>query len=343
MKAEIRGFDNTSDDLRVGKNSYLRLLLLLQLLTPHAYGTAALGRNDVYSFSPVHFLLYALQLLADIRHKESIVKAFERLSGVRIQRVSTTGLVAELVWPRSLPAAAALQVPADDCARDALSPQACTSKLFNRLCGAADYPASSTRITISWSREETKETQRHMQPAPAPFSMAAGTAAAAIAAEPATPIRQRVQIVRPCLPPGGFSTDSAVCTPLLAPHGGRAYGADTTASADGAAPSTADVAAGRKGGAVPEWNQPQPPSAAAGEPRFLPITSCKLQSSFPVLRAVAAAAASGTAGGATNAEALPPHRRWMATVEQLRYFLLGAVQRSLQHMLVQVSCSSCSP
>ncbi|CDI75736.1 hypothetical protein, conserved [Eimeria praecox] len=294
MKAEIRGFDNTSGDLR---------------------------------------------LLADIRHKESIVKAFERLSGVRIQRVSTTGLVAELAWPRSLPAVAALQIPADTCIRDAVLPQESTSKVFSSLYGAADYPAASTRITISWSREDMRQTelQRRTQPAPVPFprtTPAAGAISAA-AAEPATPIRQRVQIVRPCLPPGGLPPDSAVCTPLLASRRERAYGADAGASADVATPAAAGATAGRTVRAVSQRDLQQPQSAASGEPRFLPITSCKLQSRFPVLRAVAAVATSGTVGDASGAEALPPHRRWMFTVEQLRYFLLGAVQRSLQQMLLQ--------
>ncbi|CDJ49828.1 hypothetical protein, conserved [Eimeria brunetti] len=294
MKAEIRGFENTSDDLR---------------------------------------------LLADIRHKESIVKAFERLSGVRIQRVSTTGLVAELAWPRSRPAAAALQIPVDTCARDAVPPRASISKPFGRLHGTADYPAASTRITISWSREETQQTdmRRRTLPVRVPVSVTTNAAAAAEAAaanEPATPTRQRVQILKPCLPPGGLPTDSAVCTPLLAPRRGRAYGSDKAAPAGAAAPTAADAAASNSG-IVLQWNQPQPLPAATGEPRSLPITSCKLQSRFPVLRAVAAVAASGTADGAANAEALPPHRRWMFTVDQLRYFLLGAVQRSLQQILLR--------
>ena len=350
MKAEIRGFDNTSDDLRVGKNSdseaFTYLVCIPMVTTDHPLSAtpAFVKRHELYFLPPIYFMLLTLQLLADIRHKESIVKAFERLSGVRIQRVSTTGLVAELAWPRSLPAAVALQIPVDNCATDIMSPQATNNKVFHRLYGAADYPAASTRITISWSREETQQTQlqRHAQPAPGPSLKITSAASAAAAPEPATPIRQRVQIMRACPPPGGISTESAICTPLLASRRGKPYGADIATSAGAMGIAAADAPSARTVGAVSQWNQPQHASAAAGEPRFLPITSCKLQSRFPVLRAVAASANSGTIGGMVNSEALPPHRRWMFSVEQLRYFLLGAVQRSLHQMLLQASRPSCS-
>ena len=309
-----------------------------------------------------------LQLLADIRHKESVVEAFERLSGMRIQRVSTTGLVAELAWPRSLPAAAALQLPAvaapaassgDSAAVDSRG----SSSPLQRLSAAADHPVPPTRITISWSQEETQQQQQQKQhsmtrnelrqlPQPQPIAQpaiaggvtagaaaaAAATAAAATAAaaaEPRTPLRQRVQIMRPCLPAGNLPCDSAVCTPLLARCRGGGFATEASVAAPAAATAAAAAAAQRQ-------QQQQQGEIAGGtnqaSSRFLPITSCKLQSRFPVLRAAAGAAAAAlTAGSAAAAEALPPHKRWMYSVELLRYLLLGAVQRSLQQMLVQVS------
>lgn len=293
-------------------------------------------------FSSVRALFSVLQLLADIRHKESIVEAFGRLSGVRIHRVSTTGLVAELVWPRSLPTVAALQLAAGTCGTDAMAQRECSS---SPLCGpsaSADYPVASTRIAISWDRQVTEPAQmlKRSQPAPRLASVPSTAAAKrasptpAAAADSSTPLRQRVQIMRPCFPPGGPYSDFAVCTPLLASRRGRAQDAGATVP-DEVCPAPGASAACQTGVASRQ-HQAHPGLGKASEPRFLPITSCKLQSRFPVLRAAAAAAA--TATGATNGDALPPHKRWMFTVDLLRYLLLGAVQRSLQQMLQQVSC-----
>ncbi|KAL8433084.1 hypothetical protein Efla_006283 [Eimeria flavescens] len=286
-----------------------------------------------------------LRLLADIRHKESIVAAFQRLSGMRIQRVSTTGLVAELAWPRSFPASAALHLRGAATAAHTAAPSFNEPGLPQRLSAAGDSHVPSTKITISWSVEETQQQQQQKQPhqqllqptleeastqgfqkAQRQAAAAATAAAADAAAQPRTPVRQRIQILRPCLPPGGLMSDSAVCTPLLARGRGAALtaGGLASASAAGAAFATA---------APLQQQQQQGEAAPASGSRFLPITSCKLQSRFPVLRAAVAAAAPAS----PSADALPPHKRWLYSVEMLRYLLLGAVQRTLQQMLSRVS------
>lgn len=292
-------------------------------------------------FSSASALFSVLQLLADIRHKESIVEAFGRLSGVRIHRVSTTGLVAELAWPRSLPSVAALQLAAGTCGTDAVAQRECSSSPFHGPCASADYPVASTRIAISWDRQAAEPAQMLKRSQPAPQLASVPTKAAAkrasqipaAATDSSTPLRQRVQIMRPCFPPGGPFSDFAVCTPLLAPRRGRAQ--DAGAAVPDAVCPAPGASAACQTGVASRRHQADAVQGTVSEPRFLPITSCKLQSRFPVLRAAAAAA---TATGAANGDALPPHKRWMFTVDLLRYFLLGAVQRSLQQMLQQVSC-----
>lgn len=279
-----------------------------------------------------------LLLLADIRHKESVVRAFERLSGMRVQRVSATGLVAELAWPRSFPAAAALRA-------SAASPSPETDEgggLLQRLSAAGDVPVPPTRITISWSTEKTQQLPQQHQPQGASLPEkqlrrlhakpsagpppTAPTPPLAACTEAATPVRQRVTILRPFLPAGSGTCDSAVCTPLLARSRGGALAAAPSTTAGAPAVTSAPT-----GPALQQHQQQRVLEGATGH-RFLPITSCKLQSRFPVLRAAADAA---TKSGRTQAEALPPHRRWLYSVEMLRYLLLGAVQRSLQQMLLR--------
>lgn len=264
---------------------------------------------------------------------------------MRIQRVSASELVAELAWLRSFPADAAVRFPAASKPHEA-------EGLLQRLSAAAEPAVPPIRITVSWGPKKSQQLPQHQQPQRAslleedlrrlrfpkqpvaPPPRAPTTPAAAGRTEAAaTPLRQRVQILRPFLPAEGRACDSAVCTPLLARARGGAVAAGAATTGGASAPTSAPT------GPPLQQHQQQRAQGKAAGPRFLPITSCKLQSRFPVLRAAAAAAAKS---GVPQVEALPPHRRWRYSVEMLRYLLLGAVQRSLQQMLLRVSCDSYS-